>query len=103
MRRRGHAGEVLKKIQDDPLGGKKRTKRPANANQRQRSGVAVATFDDIEVKSWDWLDPKTLIEDPADHLHERQAATDADFFLKQRPDADGVFGNHQAAGDIVVL
>ena len=69
---RGHAAEMLEEVEDDPLGRKQRPHRPANAKQRQRTGVAEAAFENIQVKAGNRLDAQPLVIDPADHLDQRQ-------------------------------
>jgi len=102
MRERCHATEALEEVEDDALGGEQRAHRPAQAQQRRGGLVAEAPLDDLHVKPGDQLDAEALVVGAADHFDDRQAADDADVFLKERADADGTLGNEQPAGDVVV-
>ena len=73
-----------------------------DAQQRRALRIAETPFDDLHMKAGNLLDAQPLVVRPADHLDDRQPAGDADFLLQQRADADGVFGDQQSAGDVVI-
>ena len=97
----GDAGDALEEVEDDALGGEQGAHGAADAEQRRRGAVAVAAFDDLHVEAGDQLDAEALVVGAADiSTIGRPQATPTSFW-HERADADGVFGDEQAAGDVV--
>jgi hypothetical protein len=94
---------MLEEVEDDAFGGEEGTERAADANEGEGACVAVAAFDDVEVKAGDRFDAEAFVVDAADHFDEGEAAGYADFFLEDGAYADGVFGDQEAAGDVIVV
>ena len=100
MRHRRHAGKMLKKIENRPLGSQERSHGTANAEKRRGFLIAESAFDQFEMESRNEFDAQAFVERAADVFNDRQSTRDARRFLKERTDADGAFVDQQFRSDI---